>query len=309
MKRLLAIAGAALILTALAAPVALAAEPLPHDGRVLISVEGDVTLPKGEHADAVVVVRGDATILGEANTVVAIDGAINLDGATVESIVAVRSPVNVGAGSTVLGDVRTLDATVHQFGDAEVLGQVRDVALDLAGIGLVLAPVFFLWYIGAAVALIVAGLVLAALAARQVRAAEELIRRRPLATLGVGIAGLFVPLLVALVAIATIVGGPLGVGILLGAWPLAAFIGYLVAAIWIGDWVLRQVGRPPAERPYLAAVVGVLVLQVAAIVPPIPAIASLFGFGAVLLLAWQTFRGHGTGQPADYRPTTAPVAA
>lgn len=79
--------------------------------------------------------------------------------------------------------------------------------------------------------------------------------------------------------------------------PLTAHVGYLVAGIWIGDWI---VGRASAatvrERPYAAAVIGLLVLQVLAIVPPISAIAWLFGFGAVLLLAWRVIR---RGTPAD----------
>ena len=40
----------------------------------------------------------------------------------------------------------------------------------------------------------------------------------------------------------------------------------------------------------MAAVVGLIVLQIISIVPFVGAIASLFGFGAVLLLAWRTFR-------------------
>ena len=84
--------------------------------------------------------------------------------------------------------------------------------------------------------------------------------------------------------------GP-GLAFLLIVLPTAAYVGWLVAAIWLGDWILIQTrGAPEPERPYLAAVIGVIVLGIASLLPPISAIASLFGFGAVLLLGWKTFR-------------------
>ena len=86
----------------------------------------------------------------------------------------------------------------------------------------------------------------------------------------------------------TVVGAPLGLGILFGLWPLLAYVGYLVAGIWIGEWLLnRSRASTPRERPYLAAVIGLVVLQLVGVVPVlgiVSAIASLFGFGAVLVL-------------------------
>ena len=89
-------------------------------------------------------------------------------------------------------------------------------------------------------------------------------------------------------------------------WPLVGLLGYIVAGIWVGDWVLgRMYPGMVRERPYLASIVGLIVLTVLGIFPPLPAIASLFGYGAVLLLAWRTFRGHGTA--AANISTAAPV--
>jgi hypothetical protein len=283
----------------------LAAEELPHTGRVLVSVDGDVSLPAGEHADVVVVVGGTATVMGEVNTIFAVDGVVELVAGTAETIVAVRSPVNLRTDSVVLGDVRTLDSAVQQFGSAEVAGSVRDLGPDLVGVGFVLAPAFLLFAIGFWVATLVAALALAALAARQVRATEALISRDPVPTLLAGLGGLIVPPILAVLAMITIVGAPLGLGLLLGAWPLAAFVGYLVAAIWIGDWLLARSAEPKERaRPYLAATIGVIVLAVASIVPLVTGIASLFGLGAIVLLGWRTF----TGRPSASR-TTVPGEA
>jgi hypothetical protein len=311
MKLLLRVAALCLLVAFLIAPAALAGgTALPHTGRVLVSVQGDVTLPAGEHADVVVVVNGTATILGEANTIVTVDGAANLIGARAETLVAVRSAVTLGAGTVVLGDVRTLDATVHRIGDAQVLGSVNDLTADLAGIGLILGPAILLVFVGFAVAAMAAALLLAAIGARQVRATELLISREPVTTLLVGIAGIVLTPIVAVLAMVTIVGAPLGVGILLFLWPLAAFLGYLMSAIWIGDWLLARGANPIGrERPYLAAVIGVLILEVLGIFPPLAAIASFFGFGAVILLAWRSFRSSSLGpQPAPNR-MPAPFAS
>ena len=313
MKRLFGIAAATVVVLLLLAPVALAANPLPHNGRVLLSAGGDITLPAGEHADTVIVINGTATILGEANTVVAIDGAANLLGARTESVVAVRSPIELGADTVVLGDVMTLDSLVHRTGNAEVTGDVKDLASLLIGIGVVLAPALILLWIGFGLAGIAASLLLVGLAAGQVRDAEAQISREPGKTLAAGVIGLIGIPIVAFLLIVTVVGAPLGVGILLLLWPLAGFLGYLVAGVWVGHWVLRQTVRErEGERPpYLAAAVGVLVLEALAIVPVLSivvAIASLFGFGSVLLLCLRTLRSRPASRPTVPGSLPAPVA-
>src|SRR4029079_5009951 len=96
----------------------------------------------------------------------------------------------------------------------------------------------------------------------------------------------------------TIVCAPLAFGIAFALWPLAAFLGYLVAGIAIGDWILGRLSPAVSrERPYLQAVVGVVTLELIAIFPLVSAIATLFGYGAVLLLAWRTLRSDTTGSP------------
>jgi len=312
MKRILGIAGAMLIAMLFLAPSALAADPSRQTDRVLISTQGDVTIPAGDRADVVFVVNGTATVAGEVNTIVAIDGAANLTGARVETVIAIRSPVTLSAGTVVLGDVMTLDSLVQKVGDVEVQGQVTDLQASLIGLGAVLAPAMILVWIGFGLATIVAGLLLAGLAARQVRATERLISHEPVMTLAAGILGLVVVPIVAILLIVTVIGAPLGVGILIALWPLVAFVGYLVAGIWIGDWVLQRM-QPGMirERPFTAAVIGILILQALGLVPVlaiIAMIASLFGFGAVMLLAWRTLRS-GTASRSPVVGAPAPMAS
>jgi hypothetical protein len=294
--RILGAAVALILVLALALP-ALAAAPgegVRETGRVLVAIGGDLTLPAGEQADVVIVLGGTARVEGSANVVLVADGAAILRGARVETLVIAGGTATLGAGTEILGDVRTLEATVDRQAGATVAGAVRGLETDFLGIGMVLGPALFLVFVGFGLATIVAALAVAALAGRQLWAAQTLIRERPLATLFTGLGGVVLTPIVAFIAIVTIVGLPLGVSLLLVVWPAVAFIGYLVAATWIGTVVLERTrGTYDAERPYAAALVGVVVLWILSFIPPVTAIISLIGFGAVLLLAWEVLRGGG----------------
>jgi hypothetical protein len=293
MRRIGALLGTFILAFGFLVPVALAADPaLPHTGRVLISVGGDVTMPAGEHADAVIVVGGTATINGEVNTVVAVDGAALLQGSRSETVVAIRSHVTLEQGTVVSGDLYVLDSPVTQAGGVQLGGSVVDIAGGLTGFGFFLAAALVLWFIGLAVLAIVAGLVLAALAAKQVREAERLISREPVKTFAVGLLGFLGACFAAIVMIVTIVGAPLGFALLWGVLPVVGMLGFLISAIWIGDWIVASLlpGRTH-ERPYLAAVLGVLVMLVLSVVPFLSGLVTLFGVGALVILGWRTFRG------------------
>jgi hypothetical protein len=269
-----------------------------------MAFNGDVTVPAGESADSVFVATGTATVRGIVETVVVLDGSAVLEGASVHSVFVTGGSVSIDGASTVSGDVRTLGATATVDPAAHVGGTVSGLESDLVAAGAVLAPMIVLLMVGLALVTIASGLALAALAARQVRSAENLMDTEPVLTFVVGVAGLVIIPLVAVLAMITVVGAPLGLAILLVVWPAAAVAGYLVAGIWIGEWLLGRVSRRErSARPYLAAVVGLIVLPVISIIPFVGAVASLFGFGAVLLLAWRTFR-----QPSAPRALTSPPA-
>jgi hypothetical protein len=211
----------------------------------------------------------------------------------------------------VLGDVVKLESLVHRIGDAEVQGEVTDLAAAVLGIGFALVPALILVWLGFGLATVVAALLVAGLAGRQVRAAVQLIAREPVQTVAVGLGGLILTPVLAIVLFLSVIGAPLGLGILFGLWPLVAFLGYLVAAIALGDWILARTSDGTVrERPYLAAVVGVVVLQALALIPVaalLSALASLVGFGAVLRLAWRTLRSRAVPVPAMTGAVTAPT--
>ena len=271
---------------------------LPHTGRVLIVASGDVEVATHESADAVIVLGGHAIVSGTVETLVVVEGTASVTGATLETIAIVNGTARLDGGTTVLGDVHELNATVDVAPGTEIGGRFRDLTGDVAGFGLFMGAAMLLLWIGFALATLLFALLLVGLAARQVRCATTLISREPGKTALVGLVSLIVPPLLAALAIVTIVGIPTGIAVLLFAWPAIAFIGYIVAAIWLGEWLLgRREGATPPVRPYGAAVVGLIVASVIGLVPLVTAILSIFGLGAVVLAAWRTLRGGGSPQP------------
>ena len=294
MRRLLA-ASAAIILSLGLAATALAAAPMGHTGRVVITTEGDVTIPAGEHADVVVVVKGAAHIQGEVNTLVVVEGTADLAGARIETVVAVTSSIEVGDGTVIYGELQQLDSSVHQTGNVEIAGGITDLSGWFFETAAVLAPALILLWLGFGLSTIVVALLLAALAARQVREAGRLISSDPLMTGLIGFLSIIAIPVAAILLMVTVVGAPLGLGVLFALLPLLAYAGYLTAAIWTGEWILRRTAQgPERERPFLAAVVGVVVLGALGLVPVlglIVTVASLLGFGALIRIAFRTLRG------------------
>jgi hypothetical protein len=206
----------------------------------------------------------------------------------------------------VLNGVRQFGSTV----DAPAGVSVQNVSGDVAGFWLFLGTAAVLLWIGFGLATVVFALLLAAIAARQLRAATGLISREPGRSALAGLAALVLPPLIAVLAIVTLVGIPLGFGLLLVVWPMAAFVGYIVGALWIGEWVQgrrRQPDEQLPERPYSAMLIGLLVAFVLGFVPMVTAVISLFGLGAVTLVMWRTLRGRRTPAP-QLRREAAPLA-
>jgi len=289
MRRWLSVIGL-LVLMAWSAVPALAADgQFSTTGRVVVSVGGDETLPADDQADAVVVVDGDALIEGHATAVVVVNGTVTLTGAQVETLVIVNGTANIGPGTTIARDVFQLNGTVNLDDAATVQGDVRSMAVDLAAIGVALGLLGLVLWAGWILVTLVVGLLLAAFASRQVRLVEWVISTRPLHTFLVGLAMLIVPPIVAVLLMATVVGLPIGLGLLLFAWPMLAFVGYLVGAIWIGEWILRKSGRPaPERRPYLASIIGLVVAMLLSLFPLFAALISLWGMGGVTIAGWRT---------------------
>ncbi len=203
--------------------------------------------------------------------------------------------MTLGGGTTITGDVHSLRSTVTRLDGSIVEGQMLGIETNFAAFALLLIPVLIVLTIGFALAMVVAGLGVAAFGARQVRQVEDLITTRPGEVLVAGIVGTILLPVLSVLLIATIVGAPIGLVLLFAVLPVLALLGWLVAAVWIGDWLItRSRGTREPGRPYRAAVLGVVVLAVAGILPFVSGIATLFGFGGLILAAWRMLRPQAT---------------
>jgi len=298
MNRIFAIVSAALLALLILVPVAAAADPWDlQDEHVVLSTGGDITFAEGQNADILVVVNGTATIEGDAGSVVVINGAANFVGSSTAGIVAIRSQVTLDPGSVVTDDIVTFDSVVTPAAGASLQGEVTDLSRDLGGAAVLIASALALMYVAFVISAIAAGLILAGVASKQVREAGALISHEPVTTVVAGLAGLVGIIAVGTIAIVTIVGMPLGLGILALVLPALLVAGYLVAGIWIGDMILARTSPDVVrERPYLAALIGVAILGVIGIVPLLGWIPILVGFGAVVLLMWRAVRAPTTSE-------------
>ena len=272
----------------LAPGVALAQDVDPQDG-VLVRVAGDATVAPGEQVAAVVVVSGDLVLEGAAEVVVVVDGRATLSNATVDTLVVVQGTVDLADGTVVTGDVWIPDSTLIQDQSSRIEG---DIVEDVAGY----AGAFFifgvLFSIGLGIFAILAALIMAAVAPMTARRATSAIRSDLPQVLVSGVIFWIALPTAAILLLLTVVGIPTALAIWAFALPVTAFVGYLVAAILVGEAIVRDQAD---THPYKSAAVGALVLGALSVVPVVGAVigtvSALLGGSALALLGWRSIRG------------------
>jgi hypothetical protein len=318
-NRLIHIAGALLLVGALAACTATdprledeitslipaPAGDAPARESIVIVSGADTTLAADESVDLFIVSNGTARIEGQASSILVVNGTANLVGAEAGSVVALRSDVTIDPGSTVSGDVRTFESDVEGATAATVAGGVRDFGIDMLLGWRNLLPALALIYVAFAVSAVMAGLVMAGLAGRQVRAAGALITNEPVMVLAAAVVGLIALVTAGILAIVTVVGIPFAIGLLGLVLPGLFVIGYIVAGIWFGELILGRSSPVVRERPYLAALVGLSLVGLVSFLPVVGGLISFVGFGAVMLLSWRVLRGARGAAP--YAASIGPV--
>jgi len=116
-------------------------------------------------------------------------------------------------------------------------------------------------------------------------------------TLGLGFISFIVLPVVSIIALVTVIGIPLGIILLLlyGIW---LYLGWLTAAVILGNWGLKIAGWDKAGW-ILNGIIGLIVLYVLGMIPVAGCLinfcALIFGLGLVLMLLYQAFWGTKTG--------------
>lgn len=313
---LIAVLAAAVVVPA--AALAQSTAPSPADGlrtaeetaQDQIVLSGSANVPRGATAGEVVVFHGRANVAGVVyGDVVVLDGPIVIGGLVSGSVVALNGPIRLTADAQVGGDVLGAEAVRIEPG-ATVKGTVREtVGFTLQG------PLAALGILLGSVAIGVSTLVLLALlltiTPRGAERVASAARTAPFASAGWGILlALGLPL-VAVAAMVTIVGLPLGLAIVL-AMSLLFLIGYAWAVFAIGRLMVRE----PRSR-WLALLAGWAVAAAVGLVPFLNlaawALGGMFGFGAMIVAVWRARAPRKVGRhragTIPREPDTAPTPA
>lgn len=291
---------------------------------VLVRVGAPALVRAGETERTVVVVGSDAVVDGDVlENLVVVGGDARVAGNVAGDVVMVGGQLALEPGARVGGDVLLHgNSTIARAPGAVVDGAVQRSA------GVAFGPLagWLLW-LGVTLMLVLAGLLFAAAGGRQLDEAAALLLRRVgpvVVTTLVLIAA--VPIL-AIIAFLTVIGIPVGIALLVALVPALGLAGYLVAAMALGDVVLRRLGRgrreAPAERaarveagpareavapaapgeparapaavhPYREIALGVVLLQLILLIPflgfLLVVLAAHLGAGALVYRAWLVWR-------------------
>jgi hypothetical protein len=284
-------------LLALTAPSASAQVTDPGDDEPVVVLNGGVQIAPGEVVGDVFIVNGPVTVQGTvAGDLFVLNGETTIDGVVENDVIVVNGPTAVNAGARIGGDLvtRSGDATVSP--DATIGGEQRSVDFDFLFGRTAIVGAILVW-LAVVLSALVLGILFLALAPRAAEAIAAVGHTSAGAAIGWGFAAFFGIPIVAGLALATLVGIPLGIGILLGMGLLYPFAG-VMSAYALG----RRLVRPPSSR-FASFLLGWAILAGLTIIPFLGGLiwfaAVVYGLGSIVVAVWR----------ARKRPSPAPAAA
>ncbi len=243
-----------------------------------IVIKGPVLVDKDETAGDVVVVDGDVIVRGTVDgDLVVIKEDVTIRGTVTGDVFTGRGRATLGRRAHIEGDLRWARKRPDVTSGARVDGDHKRI--DIEGVGAPFgAGIAIGWWIAVSVSSLLLGILLLLLAPR----AADAVRKAggsPLAAFLWGIVLLILLPILAVLALVTVVGIPLGVGLLLVLPPLLS-IAYVTTA-----WVLGR--RFVTGSRILAFLAGLVVLRLLALVPFLGGLvwflATVFGLGALFV--------------------------
>jgi uncharacterized membrane protein len=265
-----------------AAPTTAAAQ-----GGVQFSISGDVDVPKGATVADVLVVRGNVTVEGTVNgDIFVVSGSITVSGHVNGSTISLKGPVTLKSSAVVSGDAMSGGA-IAQAAGSKVAGKVKpNYSFTLNGffgkLGAMLTGLMIVF----STALLGFGMLY--LAPRSADRIAQVARADPIKSAIFGVLTAVALPVVAALAMATIVGVPLGVAMLL-ALAFLYLLGF-TCTLWIAG---RTVFGAPRSRA-LAFGGGLAVAAAISLVPSLNlavwTLASIFGVGSMAQTFWKARR-------------------
>jgi hypothetical protein len=286
----------AAITALLALAPGLTAEAAAADRGTIFKTGGDVTLASGDTAKAIIVIGGDASVAGTVtDTIAVVGGDVRLQPTAVvgsanstgdTAVILVGGTLTRAPGATVQGKIS--DVSAGWAGDLGTAGLAGVVRSPFSGWGL-------LGWLGGTILSLLGAVLIVALLPRQVNATRDRARARFWPSLGWGALSLLVivPLVTVLLVITII--GLLAILPWLFVVVATLVMGAVGVSVLLGQVILPRLGYHGTSL-ILAAVIGVVVLRLVALIPIVGsiviALAWIVGFGAAILAvrSWQRHR-------------------
>ena len=272
---------AALVLVLLFPGVAAAND---RDDDTIVVITGGATVAEGETVDGVVVVDGPVRIDGTVDgDVFVVSGDTEISGEVTGDVTVLAEPAVINSGARIGGDLRYGDEEPEIASGAQIDGETSDEDWsDLGPAGFIGWAVF--WF-ALALSSLALGLLLLLIAPRAADAAYRQARDGAWESAAAGLAIFILLPILAVLALATLVGLPLGLGVLLALLPLGA-IAY-VTTLWV---VGRALVKPPRGR-VLAFLAGWAIFSALLLVPVLGILAwlaaTVFGLGVLGMALWR----------------------
>ncbi|HEY6748860.1 MAG TPA: polymer-forming cytoskeletal protein [Mycobacteriales bacterium] len=261
-----------------------------------VVLSGPADVPQGRQVGDLVVFHGSSAVDGTVNgSLTAFDAPVTISGTVTGDVVVFNGRVELTGEAKVTGDVVSQDDPIVASG-ATIGGETRRVQTDVNWDGFGWAG-RLAWWFAVSVSTLLIGLALLWLIGRGATRIADTGRTRIGPSIGWGLLAFFGLPVLAIIALVTIVGIPLGLGVL-AALALIYTLGYGAAAWIIGRRILR------AGTPWVVAfLLGWAILRVLALIPIVGGLiwfaAVVFGLGALTVTIW---RARSTAQTS-----TAPV--
>jgi hypothetical protein len=250
-----------------------------------VVLSGRADVPEGQQVGDLVVFHGSADVAGTVEgSLTAFDAPVTISGRVNGDVVVFNGRVELQSGANVTGDVVSQQAPVVASG-ATIGGTSKRLQTNTNWEGFGWAGKLACW-LAVSVSTLVVGLVLVWLVGPGAARILEAGRTRVGPSIGLGLLLFFGLPLLAVIALVTVVGIPLGIG-LLAALLLIYALGYSASG-----WILgRSILRGPTSW-FLAFLVGWGILRVVALVPILGGLAwfaaVVFGLGALAVAIWRT---------------------
>jgi len=282
-RRALLVGGSLLVAVALGGP----ASAQSTDGAVgndddQIVLHGRLLVADGETVGTAVIFDGPAIVDGTVREdLVVFNGRVEISGTVRKDVVVFNGDVVVRSSAEIGGNLVTQGGATVEEG-ATITGEQRSIStdVDFADVGLASR---FAWWLAYSLSTLALGLILLLLAPRLDDAIRNAARERRGASIVAGLAFFFLLPIVAVLLLATVVGIPLGLFLLL-ALALLYTVGYVAGAHAIG----RMVVKPPRSR-YVAFLAGWGIVRLLGLVPVLGGIVwtitAVVGLGVLAVAA------------------------